>query len=65
MWGLRGSYLWRLNICVGQEDREGADQILGRISVQDRRTGEGTDLMQDALHKYGGIGDMKSNEARG
>ena len=48
MWGLRGSYLWGLNICVGQEDREGADQILGRISVQDRRTGEGTDLMQDA-----------------
>ena len=28
MWGLRGSYLWGLNICVGQEDREGADQIL-------------------------------------
>ena len=35
MWGLRGSYLWGLNICVGQEDREGAEQILGRISVQD------------------------------
>ena len=48
MWDLRGSYLWGLNICVGQEDREGTDQILGRISVQDRRTGEGTDLMQDA-----------------
>ena len=40
--------MWGLNICVGQEDREGADQILGRISVQDRRTWEGTDLMQDA-----------------
>ena len=26
----------------------GADQILGRISVKDRMTGEGTDLMQDA-----------------
>ena len=37
-----------LNICVGQEDREGADQILDRISVHERRTGEGTDLMQDA-----------------
>ena len=48
MWGLRGSYLLGLNICVGQEDREGADQILGRISVQVRRTGEGTHLMQDA-----------------
>ena len=31
--GLRGSYVWGLIICVGQEDREGADQILGRISV--------------------------------
>ena len=48
MWGLRGSYLWGLNICVGQKDREGADQILGRIYVQYRRTGKGTDLMQDA-----------------
>ena len=28
-------------MCVGQEDREGADQILDRISVQDR-TGGGT-----------------------
>ena len=65
MWALRGSYLWGLNICVGQEGREGADQILGRISVQDRRMGEDTDLMQDARHKYGGIGDMRSNEARG
>ena len=33
MWVLRGSYVWGLFICVGQEDREGADQILGRISV--------------------------------
>ena len=42
---MRGSYLGGggLNICVGQEEREGADQILGR--VQDRRTGEGTDLI--------------------
>ena len=39
MWGLRGSYLWGLNICVRQEDREGADQIPGRIYVMDRRTG--------------------------
>ena len=38
-----------LNICLGQEDREGADQILGRISVQDRRTGEGTDLMREVI----------------
>ena len=45
---LRGSYMWGLNICVGQEDKEGTDQILGRISVQDRRTGQGTDRMQDA-----------------
>ena len=35
------------------------------------RTGECTDLMQDAWHKYGGggggggVGDMKSNETRG
>ena len=57
---MNGSYLWGLNVCVGQEDREGTDQILGRISVQDRRTGEGTDLMHD-----GGIRDMKSNEAQG
>ena len=27
----------------------GADQILGRISVQDRRTGESTDLMQEVI----------------
>ena len=40
--------MWGLNICVGQEDWEGTDQILGRIAVQDRRTGEATDLMQDA-----------------
>ena len=28
---------------------EGTDQILGTIYVQDRRTGKGTDLMQDAM----------------
>ena len=51
MWGLmglRGSYLWGLNICVRREDKEATDQILGRIYVQDRRTWERTDLMQDA-----------------
>ena len=29
-------------------DRETTDQILGRICVQEDRTWEGTDLMQDA-----------------
>ena len=33
---------------VGREDKEGTDHIFGRISLQDRRTGEGTDLMQNA-----------------
>ena len=45
---LRGSFLWGLNICVRREDKEGTDQRLIRIYVQDRKTGEGTDLMQDA-----------------
>ena len=47
---LRGSYLWGLNICVGKENKERKDQRLDRLVlyVQDRRTGEGTDLMQDA-----------------
>ena len=63
MWGLRGSYFWGLNICVGQEDMKGTDQIVGRISVQDRRTGECTDLTQDAWHKY--RGDRGHEEQRG
>ena len=29
-------------------NKEGTDQRLNRLFVQDRRTGEGTDLMQDA-----------------
>ena len=37
----------------------------GRISLQDRGTGEGTDLMQDAGHKYWGTGTMKGVKARG
>ena len=45
---LRGFFLWGLNICVGQENKEGTDQRLDRLYVQDRRTWEGTDLMQDA-----------------
>ena len=45
---LRGSFLWGLDICVRREDKEGTDQRLVRIYVQDRKTGEGTDLMQDA-----------------
>ena len=32
----------------------------GRISVQDKWTGEGMDLMQDAWQKYGGIEIMKA-----
>ena len=35
-------------ICVGQENKEGTDQRLDRLYVQDWRTGEGMDLMQDA-----------------
>ena len=38
--------LWGLNICVGQENKEGTDQRLDRIYVQDRRTWEGTDLIR-------------------
>ena len=45
---LGGYFLWGLNICVGQENKEGTDQGLDRLCVQDRRTGEGTDQMQDA-----------------
>ena len=51
MWGLmcvEGSFLWGLNIGAGQENKEGTDQRLDRLYVQDRRTGDGTDLMQDA-----------------
>ena len=47
------------------EEKEGTDQISRRISVQGRRTGEGTDLMQDAWQKYSGIGNMKGVKARG
>ena len=47
-------YMWGLNICVGREDKEGIDQILGRISVPGRRTRQVTHLMQDAWNKYGG-----------
>ena len=53
---LRGFFLWCLNICVGQENKEGTDQRLDRLYVQDMRTGEGTDLIQDAWQKYGGEG---------
>ena len=35
-------------MCVGQENKEGTDQRLDRLYVQDRRTGKGTDLTQDA-----------------
>ena len=45
---LRGSFLWGLNICVGRENKVGTDQRLNRVYVQDGRTGEGTDRMQDA-----------------
>ena len=34
---LRGSFLWGLNICVGQENKKGKDQRLDRLYVQDRR----------------------------
>ena len=44
---LRGYFLWGLYICVGREYKEGTDQRLDREYVQDRRTGEGTDQMQD------------------
>ena len=40
--------MWGLNICVGQENKEGTDHKLDRLYVHDRRTWEGTDLMQDA-----------------
>ena len=43
--------MWGLNICVGQENKEGTDQGLDRLYVQDRRTGEGTDQMQDFMTK--------------
>ena len=45
---LRGSFLLGLNICVGRENKGGTDQRLDRVYVHDRRTGEGTDRMQDA-----------------
>ena len=53
-WLLRDSFLWGLNVCVWCDDKEWTDQIFGRIFVKDRRTGEGTDLMQDTWQKYGG-----------
>ena len=40
---LRGSFLWGLNICVGQENKEGTDQGLDRLYVKDRRGGYGPD----------------------
>ena len=42
--------MWGLNIYVydGKTIKEGTDQILGRIFVQERRTGKGMDLMQNA-----------------
>ena len=45
---LRGFFLWDLNICVGREHKEGTDQRLDRVYAKDRRTGVGTDRMQDA-----------------
>ena len=33
-----------LNICVGQENKDGTDQRPDRLYVQDRRTGDGMDL---------------------
>ena len=45
---LRGFFLWGLNICVGQENKEGTDQRLDRLYAQDRKTWEDIDLMQDA-----------------
>ena len=30
---LRGTFLWGLNICVGQENREGTDLRLDRLYV--------------------------------
>ena len=37
-----------VDLSVGREDREGTDEILSRICVQEDRTWEVTDLMQDA-----------------
>ena len=39
--GFEGFIFVGVKYMCRQEDREGADQILGRLSVQDRRTGRG------------------------
>ena len=55
----------RIYVYVEQENKEGTDQRLDRLYVQDRRTGGATDLMQDAWQTYGGRGNRTWDKARG
>ena len=62
---LRGSYLWGLNICVGQENKEKTDQRLDRVYVQDRRTGEGRTGCRMHDKSTGGEGTETETRPRG
>ena len=55
--------MWGLNTYISREDKEGTDtdQILGRISVPDRRTVERPDA--GCMTKVCGIGNMKGVKA--
>ena len=68
---LRGSFLWGLNICVEQENKEGTDQRLDRVygrtehdrTGQEDRGGYGPDA--GCMTKVRGEREQKVRQGRG
>ena len=63
---LRGSFLWGLNICVGQKDKEETDQKLDRVYVY-YRGGYGPDArgIHDKSMGGGGGGEREQRLRQG